>query len=104
MTQEELDALMNGDLDAMDDVEEVVEEKKEENINDEKDYGRVEPTKSWPPPPPSEDNKVVHQLDDVTKESEEKANEILEAVERLGDFFMNTEENLNNVKEVVDQI
>ncbi|NPA66310.1 MAG: chemotaxis protein [Epsilonproteobacteria bacterium] len=104
MTQEELDALMNGDLDEMD--EEIDEhgsnEETEEKSIDEAEYGRVEPTKAWPPPPPNEDNKVVHQLDDVTKESEEKANEILEEVEKLGDAFMNTEENLNAIKEVVE--
>ncbi len=104
MTQEELDALMNGDLDAMEAEEEasLEDESGEELPVSENEYGKVEASKSWPPPPPSDDNKVVHQLDDVTKESEEKANEILEEVEKLGDFFMNTEENLNAVKEVVE--
>jgi len=80
MTQEELDALMNGDVDleSMDEVEESKEESKD--VVEDMEYGRVEPTKAWPPPPPNDDNKVVHQLDDVTKESEEKANEILEEV------------------------
>jgi len=106
MTQEELDALMSGDvdLDAIDEVEE--SEKNVENEDqvaiDANEYGRVEPTKAWPPPPPNEDNRVVHQLDDVTKESEEKANEILEEVERLGDYFMNTEENLGALKEGIE--
>ena len=104
MTQEELDALMNGDmdLDAMEETS-LEEEAQEQNVPlDEKEYGKVEADKAWPPPPPSEDNKVVHQLDDVTKESEEKANEILEEVEKLGDFFMNTEENLGSVKETLE--
>ena len=100
MTQEELDALMNSDLDSIE--EEVQEETVSEEDNSSEEYGKVEATKSWPPPPPSEDNKVVHQLDDVTKESDEKANEILEEVEKLGDFFINTEENLNVVKEVIE--
>jgi ketosteroid isomerase-like protein len=109
MTQEELDALMNGDLDSMD--EEIPDEAEDTSNKDSQnsetmeggeEYGRVEPTKAWPPPPPNEDNKVVHQLDDVTRESEEKANEILEEVEKLGDFFMNTEDNLNNIKETVE--
>ncbi len=111
MTQEELDALMNGDLDAMEIEEETDETTKTEQSDeeqhdcavDEKGYGRVEADKAWPPPPPSEDNKVVHQLDDVTKESEEKANEILEEVEKLGDYFMQTEENLNAAKEVIEE-
>ncbi len=112
MTQEELDALMNGDMD-LDSLEEETSEESaadedtgddlstDENT-DEKEYGKVEASKAWPPPPPNDDNKVVHQLDDVTKESEEKANEILEEVEKLGDYFMNTEENLNSVKEVLN--
>ena len=111
MTQEELDALMNGDLDAMETEEDAHEEaqtqestsEEEELLPDAKEYGRIEAEKTWPPPPPSEDNKVVHQLDDVTKESEEKANEILEEVEKLGDYFMQTEENLNTVKEVIEE-
>jgi signal recognition particle GTPase len=108
MTQEELDALMNGDIDDMELEEEETtsnssqEEQEEEIPGDEKEYGRVEASKSWPPPPPSDDNKVVHQLDDVTRESEEKANEILEEVEKLGDMFMQTEENLNTIKETVE--
>ena len=102
MTQEELDALMNGDMD-LDAMEETQEEEEVESAPvDEKEYGKVEADKAWPPPPPSDDNKVVHQLDDVTKESEEKANEILEEVEKLGDFFMNTEENLNGIKETLE--
>ncbi len=108
MTQEELDALMNGDLDAM---EEEIEQAEDESNSDGEscelpedasEYRRVDPKKAWPPPPPNEDNKVVHQLDDVTKESEEKATEILEEVEKLGDFFMNTEENLNAIKESLE--
>jgi len=105
MTQEELDALMNGDmdLDAMEEETPDEEKETEESLPvDEKEYGKVKADKAWPPPPPSDDNKVVHQLDDVTKESEEKANEILEEVEKLGNFFMNTEENLNSIKETLE--
>ena len=112
MTQEELDALMNGDID-LDNIEEEeasseetpLEETPQEEeavIESPEEYGKVEAKKAWPPPPPSDDNKVVHQLDDVTRESEEKATEILEEVEKLGDFFMNTEESLNSIKEVVE--
>ena len=108
MTQEELDALMSGDVDMseMDDTDGSVNEEEKiasgDIIKNEDEYGRVEPDKAWPPPPPNDDNKVVHQLDDVTKESEEKANEILEEVEKLGDFFMDTEEKLNDIKAVLE--
>ncbi len=102
MTQEELDALMNGDidLDAVEEESEPQAQEQEELSPDAEEYGKVEASKTWPPPPPSDDNKVVHQLDDVTKESEEKANEILEEVEKLGNFFMDTEEKLTEVKEI----
>jgi len=103
MTQEELDALMNGDIDSLEEEEVVEEETNEvENKDSDENYGKVEADKAWPPPPPNEDNKVVHQLDDVTKESEEKANEILEEVEKLGDLFMNAEDNLNVLKEIIE--
>ena len=104
MTQEELDALMNGDVDVDAIEEEESQELKEgESVPlDPQNYGKVEPHKTWPPPPPNDDNKVVHQLDDVTKESEEKANEILEEVEKLGDLFMDTEELLGSAKEAVE--
>jgi len=107
MTQEELDALMNGDLDAMEDVDTTPSESVETdetsvNFEGEEEYGKIEATRAWPPPPPNDDNKVVHQLDDVTRESEEKANEILEEIERLCDMFMNTEESLNEMKEVIE--
>ena len=103
MTQEELDALMNGDMD-LDAMEEETSQEDTDKavVADEKEYGKVEADKAWPPPPPSDDNKVVHQLDDVTKESEEKANEILEEVEKLGDYFMQTEEYLGSVKETLE--
>ena len=102
MTQEELDALMNSDvdLDTLEEESEPETKEQEEVASEEEEYGKVEASKAWPPPPPSEDNKVVHQLDDVTKESEEKANEILEEVEKLGNFFMETEEKLTEVKDV----
>ena len=106
MTQEELDALMNGDLDNLPEEEpkEKEEEKSDDIVAEDEHYGKVEATKAWPPPPPSDDNKVVHQLDDVTKESEEKANEILAEVEKLGDIFMDTEEKLNSIKEDIESV
>ena len=96
MTQEELDALMNGDMDFDDTVEETpssasAESAKEEeeeaddtsNNDNDPDTYRVSAMNSWPPPPPTDDNKMVHQLDDVTKESEEKATEIFDLIEGI---------------------
>lgn len=94
MTQEELDALMNEDIDldelseAEESPEEEVETKKEEPRADE--Y-KVSATQKWPPPPPTDDNRMVHQLDDVTKESEEKASEIFDHIEKIGNELMEAE-------------
>jgi chemotaxis regulatin CheY-phosphate phosphatase CheZ len=108
MTQEELDALMNGDFDdAEDEVvesdaivesddfedEEPIEEAvKEINGQAAESTYRASSSGSWPPPPPDDDHKVVHQLDDVTKESEEKASEIFDIIETISNDLMEKEE------------
>ena len=110
MTQEELDALMAGGLDDMDDTGETepkTEETKTQEIKEEptpakqaKDDGvmtidpstyRVSAEAAWPPPPPTEDHKMVHQLDDVTRDSEAKATEMLDKLETINNFFMDAE-------------
>jgi hypothetical protein len=82
MTQEELDALMNSDIEVDESEDEVGLSLADESAEEDDDvhYNEIDPNKyrvsathSWPPPPPTDDNKMVHQLDDVTKESEEKA-------------------------------
>ncbi|MCQ2714693.1 chemotaxis protein [Helicobacter pylori] len=102
MTQEELDALMNGgDLENLEALEikeeakkeakEVKEEAKEENSSqkmtvkkeDAEKYGKISPNE-WPPPPPTEEHKVVHQLDDVTRDSEVKATQIFDQLDLIG--------------------
>ncbi|UOS55476.1 protein phosphatase CheZ [Helicobacter pylori] len=102
MTQEELDALMNGgdleNLEALEAKEEAKEEPKEgkENSNhsnhsekmtvkkeDAEKYGKISPNE-WPPPPPTEEHKVVHQLDDVTRDSEVKATQIFDQLDLIG--------------------
>lgn len=110
MTQEELDALMNEDvdLDALTDVEEPTleasaEEKstEPEQENPSLDEYKVSATKNWPPPPPTEDHKMVNQLDDVTKESEEKASEIFDHIEKIGDDLMEAEGTLSEVLDTI---
>ncbi|WP_345993263.1 chemotaxis protein [Sulfurimonas sp. HSL-1716] len=107
MTQEELDALMNGDLDSVED--DSLESEESDEIDVEQDYTneievptpdeledrRVHP-KKLVPPPPYDDNKVVHQLDDVTKESEEKATQIFDIVENISNDMMEKEENISS--------
>ncbi len=108
MTQEELDVLMAGDLDedmaVLDD--ETQEEKTEENSSkhtiDEDNY-RVQADSEWPPPPPTEDHKVVEQLDDVTKDSEKKATEIMDKLEEINNFVMDTEEEANNIVAIFEK-
>ena len=85
MTQEELDSLMNGepDIAQVDESPEQEEEFKKETF-DPNDF-RVEADKKWPPPPPTEDHKVVHQLDEVTKDTEVKGTQIFDQLEIMGD-------------------
>lgn len=94
MTQEELDALMNGDIDldeggfaeaeAVESPVTSAEPLSDDPYNElDPDKYRVSAMHSWPPPPPTDDNKMVHQLDDVTKESEQKATEIFDLIEGI---------------------
>ncbi|EKP5363459.1 protein phosphatase CheZ [Campylobacter lari] len=115
MTQEELDALMNSteDLD-LDSVEETEtkpeteyedEEKNQQIVNDmiNGDY-KARADMAWPPPPPpSKEHKVVHQLDDVTRDSEIKATEMMEKLEAINDFFANSENELCVISEALNK-
>lgn len=47
--------------------------------------------------PATDENKMVHQLDDVTKESEAKASEIFDIIEGISNELMEKEENLQRV-------
>ena len=111
MTQEELDALMNEDvdLDVLAEVDEPIDEElatQDEAVNSQdedpssEDY-KVSAMKNWPPPPPTDDHKMVNQLDDVTKESEEKASEIFDHIEKIGDELMEAEGTLSGVIETI---
>jgi hypothetical protein len=103
MTQEELDALMGGGVD-LDAEEAKAEEEKEGQVpqnatsTDAKDY-RVSPDADvWPPPPPTEEHKVVHQLDEVTQDSEKKASEIFDILEDISNISMDMEEDIGSIK------
>lgn len=107
MTQEELDALMDGDMD----LESVEEEELAEasgtdneaeiaSSADEEALDEREPSK-WGPPV-TDENKVVHQLDDVTKESEEKASEIFDLIEGVSNDLMEKEESLGSVVAILE--
>ncbi|WP_457750343.1 chemotaxis protein [Sulfurimonas sp.] len=102
MTQEELDALMNGDMD-MDDTATDSQDQAEDEANQKDVDPIVEKVESSELPfPATDENKMVHQLDDVTKESEEKASEIFDIIENISSDLMDKEESLNSVGEVLN--
>jgi hypothetical protein len=122
MTQEELDALMSGDIDDLGsssdehdsedlelsledeesdedssfDEEELAEDAYEEQSNSSKKQDPLFPM------PATKENKMVHQLDDVTKESEEKASEIFDIIEGVANDLMDKEETLGSIIEVLN--
>jgi hypothetical protein len=111
MTQEELDALMSGDVDTID--EEIAEENEEISDEDsdsteEEEHEAVGPfiekkvTGGELPFPATNENKMVHQLDDVTRESEEKAGEIFDIIENISNELMDKEANVENALEVLN--
>ncbi|WP_321777441.1 chemotaxis protein [Sulfurimonas sp.] len=115
MTQEELDAMMNGEIDDIEELDDELGDTDEvssdeisediKNIEDETDGGMPsgynEDTSHHWPLPATDENKMVHQLDDVTKESEEKASEIFDIIEKISNDLMDKEENANRVIEVL---
>ena len=118
MTQEELDALMGGDmdLDALDDagetedavaeepvLEEAVEETPPASSSHETPEGYKEETSHHWPLPATDENKMVHQLDDVTKESEEKASEIFDIIEEISNEMMEKEEEAQTTIDTLTQ-
>ncbi|EPV5542512.1 chemotaxis protein, partial [Campylobacter lari] len=49
------------------------------------------------------EHKVVHQLDDVTRDSEIKATEMMEKLEAINDFFANSENELCVISEALNK-
>jgi len=112
MTQEELDALMAGDLDLEEGdkqpeeaVKEEPKEDKESEIPEDKQeqHYRVEAGSAWPPPPPTNDHQVVNQLDDVTKDSEAKATEVFDKLENINNKTMNIENAIIEQKSLIEK-
>ena len=111
MTQEELDALMSGDIDDLDD--EVLSDESDSNNEMEdtqesgvqKEFDITKKSKDEEvtlPLPATNENKMVHQLDDVTKESEEKASEIFDIIDGVSNDIMDAEESLQTILETVE--
>ncbi len=105
MTQEELDSLMAQDVDSMDiglatsGSENTKDEIKAEFI-DPNTY-KPEADKKWPPPPPTEEHKVVHQLDDVTRDSEVKMTEVFDQIDTIGALVNKIEKDSKKIKEYI---
>ncbi len=106
MTQEELDAMMNGDIDDID-VEEEESSSEPLDAQDSDKYDDApkgynkETSHQWPLPA-TDENKMVHQLDDVTKESEEKASEIFDIIEEISNSLMEKEETLASITQTLN--
>ncbi len=98
MTQEELDALMDGDLDgdqAVLEDEEISLEREEVDLDEEELIDT--------PPPPTEEHKVVSQLDDVTRDSEIKASEIFDKLEEISTHVGDVEEFASGLTDTIKQ-
>ncbi|WP_024789453.1 hypothetical protein [Lebetimonas sp. JH292] len=106
MTQEELDALMAGGLDDIDNIDETEDsktEEKEEVKEETKDNENVDEGEPITPPPADSKNKVVAQLDEVTKESEEKAVQILEKMDEISATISDTNEKIKKIIEFLTE-
>jgi hypothetical protein len=116
MTQEELDALMNEDMGELDDVadessdlqeDESFDDAKEDIANESVETSHEEEEEPEQPAdvfpmPATDENKMVHQLDDVTKESEEKASEIFDIIEGISGDLMDREGSINSITDVIN--
>lgn len=106
MTQEELDRLMSEDMDEGD--TEAGSQQSSYDSDEDKQYANAQydlgATKSWPPPPPLTENKVVHQLDDVTKESEEKATQMFDMLELISNEQMAAEEQMVTISNTLSSL
>ncbi|MFT5836377.1 MAG: hypothetical protein ACI9RG_001283 [Sulfurimonas sp.] len=100
MTQEELDAMVNGEIEKIDEIEEELASS-ENSLETGLPHGYNDETSHKWPLPATDENKMVHQLDDVTKESEEKATEIFDIIEIISNDLMDKEGNISNVIEVI---
>ncbi len=94
MTQEELDALMDGGLE--DEAQELLVEDAQnfEEVKEDEDKESEEETL---PPKATEDNKVVKQLDQVTQDSEKKATEIFDRLDGISEYIASVEEKSNSL-------
>ena len=91
---EEVDGIVDDNDEVLDDMEGFEDVLESGGSSDE-----MEEDEKIVPPPADNKNKVVAQLDEVTKESEEKATQILDIMDEIS---ANTEKNLESLKEVLE--
>ncbi|TLD89122.1 chemotaxis protein [Helicobacter sp. MIT 05-5294] len=118
MTQEELDSLLGSDMDdvAQGQEQENTEESASEDLGEDS-IAQADPTikseakahdfsieqdVSWPPPPPTAEHKVVHQLDDVTRDSEIKATEMFDKLEKINNLDADIEDAFGEIQQFID--
>jgi len=99
MTQEELDALMAGGFKDDD-----VATMEEEPIADEAECNTTTPKidESELPPRATENNKIVNQLDSVTKDSEIKATEIFDRLDGINEYLANIDSDSTKIRDVLN--
>ncbi|MBT5934714.1 chemotaxis protein [Sulfurimonas sp.] len=105
MNQDELDALMGSAMDDIEDIEDLEDDVPVEvstEVADKKPkepYGYSEENAHHWPLPATNENQMVNQLDEVTKESEEKASQIFDILEIISNDLMEEETNIEvNIK------
>ncbi|WP_457561200.1 hypothetical protein [Caminibacter sp.] len=115
MTQEELDALLNsgenldiGDGSLNEDIESSETESEGvgfgsgDDMEDETDNSKQDDDPVMPPPA-DDKHKVVAQLDEVTKESEEKASQVLEIISEISEDIEKLTSKLSDVKSFLEE-
>ncbi len=99
MTQEELDALMDGGFE-----EEEVAILEEEQVEDkEVEKKEVEYLEENLPPKATKDNKIVNQLDQVSQDSEKKATEIFDKLDGISEYVSTVEEKSNSIISILEE-
>ncbi|WDL74763.1 chemotaxis protein [Helicobacter winghamensis] len=109
MTQEELDALLNSDIDATEEPEPVQSQGEPKHSDPTIESGavtaddfKINQDVSWPPPPPTTEHKVVHQLDDVTRDSEIKATEMFDKLESINNLGADIEDAFGKIQDFIN--
>ena len=105
MTQEELDALMSGDISDLEVLEdnESIEEDSQKVLVEENEEDETNVKEEIIPPKATHDNRVVEQLDNVTRDSEAKASEIFDKLDGINEYIANVESEAINVVNILKE-